>query len=242
MWWVVAQKTGASANNLMDFMGFGSYETVWLANKTGVINGHNVLPGDTAIYIVPYPVPDDIQATAPYWYIDFNDNWVGNMPYESLEIGGGLRKWWPSLIKYYDTWRDGITSMRGTRDFVIIRLAEMYLIAAEASFQLGNSDLAADYINVIRRRAAIEGKEAEMEVTAADINLDFILDEKGREFAGEMHRWYDLKRTGKLIEYVKLYNPDAAENIKPMHLVRPIPQTQIDRVSNPEDFPQNPGY
>ena len=29
MWWVVAQKTGASANNLKDFMGFGSYKTAW---------------------------------------------------------------------------------------------------------------------------------------------------------------------------------------------------------------------
>jgi len=220
----------------------GSFKTLWLANTTGVINGHTLNPGDTAFYIVTYPVPDDIQATAPYWYIDFNDNWVGDMSYESLEIGGGLRRWWPSLIKYYDPLRTDPYATRGTRDAIIIRLAEMYLIAAEAAFQQGNSDVAANYLNVIRRRAAIEGKETEMEVTAADINLDFILDERGRELAGEMFRWYDLKRTGKLLEQVNLYNPDAAANIKPYHLVRPIPQTQIDRVSNPGDFPQNPGY
>ena len=117
----------------------------------------------------------------------------------------------------------------------------MYLIAAEAAYHLGNSNLAAEYINIIRRRAAVEGKEAEMEVSAADIDLDFILDERGRELAGEMHRWYDLKRTGKLLDYVDLYNPDAAINIKPMHLVRPIPQTQIDRVSNPAISLKIPG-
>lgn len=220
----------------------GSFKTLWLANTTGEINGHTVSPGDTAMYIVPYSVPDDIQETAPYWYIDFNDNWVGDMSYESLEIGGGLRRWWPSLRKYYDPLRTDPLSQHGTRDAPVIRLAEMYLIAAEAAFQQGNSELAANFINVIRRRAAIEGKEVEMEVSAADINLDFILDERARELAGEMHRWYDLKRTGKLLEQVKLYNPDAAVNINPMHLVRPIPQTQIDRVTNPGDFPQNPGY
>lgn len=220
----------------------GSFKTLWIANTTAEINGHVVNPGDTAIYIVPWPVPDNIQETAPYWYIDFNDNWVGDMSYESLEIGGGLRRWWPSLIKYYDPWRNAPFDTRGTKDVTILRLGEMYLIAAEAAFRQDKNEIAANYINVIRRRAAVEGKEEDMEITAADINLDFILDERARELAGEMHRWYDLKRTGKLLEYVKLYNPDAAVNIQPFHLLRPIPQTQIDRVSNPGDFPQNTGY
>ncbi len=164
------------------------------------------------------------------------------MSYESLEIGGGLRRWWPSLTKYYDPWRNAPFDQRGTKDVTILRLGEMYLIAAEAAFQQDKNEIAANYINIIRRRAAVEGKEQEMEITAADINLDFILDERARELAGEMHRWYDLKRTGKLLEYVKLYNPDAAVNIQPFHLLRPIPQTQIDRVSNPGDFAQSPGY
>ena len=81
-----------------------------------------------------------------------------------------------------------------------------------------------------------------MQVTPADINLDFILEERARELIGEKHRWYDLKRTGTLLERVRAHNLDAAPNIQEMHLVRPIPQTQIDRVSNPGNFPQNPGY
>ncbi|MEX0882735.1 MAG: RagB/SusD family nutrient uptake outer membrane protein, partial [Cyclobacteriaceae bacterium] len=102
----------------------GSFKTVWLANTTGVINGHTVNPGDTAMKIVTYPIPDPIQETAPYWYIDFNDNWVGGMTYESLEIGGGLRRWWPSLVKYYDPWRTDPLATHGTRDAPIIRLGE----------------------------------------------------------------------------------------------------------------------
>ena len=73
------------------------------------------------------------------------------------------------------------------------------------------------------------------------IDIDFILDEKGREFCGEFIRWFDLKRTGKLIERVKAHNADAL-NIKDFHVVRPIPQSQIDAVTNKTEFTQNPGY
>jgi hypothetical protein len=72
--------------------------------------------------------------------------------------------------------------------------------------------------------------------------IDFILDERARELVGEKHRWYDLKRTGTLLERVRKHNLDAAPNIMEMHLVRPIPQTQIDRVGNQGEFQQNPGY
>ncbi|ODS80792.1 MAG: hypothetical protein ABS46_13310 [Cytophagaceae bacterium SCN 52-12] len=58
----------------------------------------------------------------------------------------------------------------------------------------------------------------------------------------EKFRWYDLKRTGKLLERVRKYNLDAATNIREFHVVRPVPQTQIDRVSNPGDSRQNEGY
>jgi hypothetical protein len=229
-----------SYNDTIDSRWDGSFRTTWLANKAGKINGHPVNPGDTAIKMVTYPVPDELQKASPYSLYDFNDTWVGNA--SALEIGSGKRALFPGLSKYEDPSRTSFKATDGHKDFPVIRLAEMYLIAAEAAWRLNRSDDAADYINVIRTRAALPGKEAEMQVKGSDINLDFILDELGREFAGEMHRWYDLKRTGKLLERVRKYNLDAAPNIKEMHLVRPIPQTQIDRVSNPGDFPQNPGY
>ena len=64
----------------------------------------------------------------------------------------------------------------------------------------------------------------------------------GREFAGEQLRWFDLKRTGKLIERVKLYNKAAAGLIQDYHVLRPIPQKQLDAVTNKSEFIQNPGY
>ena len=229
-----------SFNPSIDSRWEGSFRTIWLANKAGKINGKTVNPGDTAIKMVTYPVSDAIQKSVPYSLYDFNDTWVGEA--SDLEIGAGKRSFFPGLLKYADPLRVSFTATDGRKDFPVIRLAEMYLIAAEAAWKQNRSDDAASFINIIRTRAAISGKEAEMQVTADDISLDFILDERARELAGEMNRWYDLKRTGKLLERVRKYNLDAAPNIQAMHLVRPIPQTQIDRVSNPKDFPQNPDY
>jgi hypothetical protein len=55
-----------------------------------------------------------------------------------------------------------------------------------------------------------------------------------------MHRWVDLVRTGKLVERVRLHNPEASGNIQDHHVVRPIPQEQIDRTLG--GYPQNCGY
>jgi hypothetical protein len=124
----------------------------------------------------------------------------------------------------------------------LIRLAEMYLVAAEAELNINKLDSAAYYINILRKRAAWPGHEADMAITATDVTLDFILDERAREFGGEQMRWFDLRRTGKLVDRITRLNPDAAQYIKPFHTVRPIPQGQLDAVTNKGDFTQNQGY
>ncbi|HYC83601.1 MAG TPA: RagB/SusD family nutrient uptake outer membrane protein, partial [Chryseosolibacter sp.] len=106
----------------------------------------------------------------------------------------------------------------------------------------GDNATAANRINAVRTRAAIPGQEAAMQITAADVTIDLILDERAREFVGEYKRWPDLKRTGKLIERTLLHNNLAKMQnaLDEIHLLRPIPQSVIDRDSG--DFPQNPGY
>jgi hypothetical protein len=103
-------------------------------------------------------------------------------------------------------------------------------------------DQALPFINVIRTRAAKPGKVTDMQATLADMNIDYILQERALEFGGERYRWIDLKRTGKLIEYAKRWNPITRNNIQEKHLLRPIPSDFLDRLSNKADFPQNPGY
>jgi hypothetical protein len=136
----------------------------------------------------------------------------------------------------------------GFRNTYIFRLAETYLMDAEANLQLGNTSRALQLFNAIRARAAKPGNDpatnvayaTEMQVSALSIND--ILDERARELFGEELRWFELKRTGTLITRVLADNDEAkASNTIDSHfLLRPIPQTVIDL--NQAPFPQNPGY
>jgi hypothetical protein len=127
----------------------------------------------------------------------------------------------------------------GSRDYFVHRLADTYLMLAEAQFRLGNQAAAVEAINMVRVRAAASGKADAMKVTA--VTFDLIMEERARELAGEMTRWMDLKRWNNLIERVKLYNTDAAANVNTIHYLRPLPQAQVDLSEN-GGFPQNAGY
>jgi hypothetical protein len=116
-----------------------------------------------------------------------------------------------------------------------IRLAETYLLLAEAQFNQGKLDLAAQNINVVRERANATP------ISGSDVTLDFILDERARELIGEYPRRFTLLRTGTLLERVRKYNPEGGSAIQEMHKVFPIPQMIIDANIDAE-FPQNPGY
>ena len=138
-----------------------------------------------------------------------------------------------------------------TRPLVMYRFSDVYLIAAEAYFKDGKLQQAADMINVVKQRAAFRKSNSAAQnaaavvavtITSAEVTLDFILDERTREFYGEWQRWLDLVRTRSLIRRVKDWNPEAAPYIKDFHMLRPIPQAQIDRVVQGPPFPQNAGY
>jgi hypothetical protein len=149
-------------------------------------------------------------------------------------------RWYPTLNKWIDPTRPNRQHEMGQRDHPLMRLADAYLIRAEARIMLGNTTGAATDINVIRRRAAWPGMESQMEITPAQATLDFLLDERGRELDGEGHRWFDLVRTKKLVERVRLHNVEAGPNIQEFHILRPIPLEQIDRTDG--GYPQNCGY
>ena len=165
---------------------------------------------------------------------------IASKPYRVYTPSQYTYRIFPTTIKFLDPNRPSVTEERGSRDYLVFRLAETYLIAAEALLRAGRPAEALPYFNAVRRRAAVPGYEAQMQVTAAQLSLDAVLDERARELAGETMRWFDLVRTGKLLERVRAYNPDARANIKDSHVLRPIPQTQIDRTQG--GFPQNPGY
>ena len=94
---------------------------------------------------------------------------------------------------------------------------------------------AAASINVVRARANATP------VDPADVDMDYILDERARELLGEKHRRFTLVRTGMLLERVRRLNPKSKDGIRDYHVRWPIPQTAIDANSGAV-LEQNPGY
>ena len=158
-----------------------------------------------------------------------------------------------------------------TRPYNIAKFSELYLVAAEAAVegaatQAGKS--ARDLVNVLRARAGrwtysnAEYKEVDRDFSAemtaatpATIDINYILDERSREFYGEGYRWFDLVRTQKWNEYADSYvicggkgdhNPQTySRTIEAFHYLRPIPQGQLDGMEMTEEEKgayQSPGY
>lgn len=214
--------------------------------------------GDTVAYFPPWnmEVPlakkgIDIGGTKKYTVITIDQY---GAPQTSRLNGQTPLMWkfWQPGIQYGDAY--------GTFDFALFRSAEAYLLAAEAILKgatggaLGGADV---YYNKVLDRAVGEGVDpmcakypediTSMEVvsyraTPSTISIDLILDESARELMGEFNRWWDLKRTGKLIERTMKMNPWTKKKgtLDDHHLVRPIPQYEID-TSSPA-ISQNEGY
>ncbi|MFD2572684.1 RagB/SusD family nutrient uptake outer membrane protein [Spirosoma soli] len=195
-----------------------------------------VVKGDTVIYF-PKRAWTAAQKAAKKYRV-FN-------PDEYFTPDGTTTSHFPMFRRYDDPsapYTDTGAPPQGTRDAVLFRLAETYLIAAEAALKAGNASLAADYINPVRQRAAMPGFVSEFTVKPADATINLILEERARELTGEVSRWEDLKRTGTLIERVLAYNPHAQLNkaIDQHNLLRPIPQREIDLTGG--KITQNQGY
>lgn len=214
------------------------WKQVWYANVESNTAFPNMKKGDTAVYVVPYTA-SEAEKTARKAKYNFYDV---SFYYGNDNIPDGKRSRFPSMSKFLDPLRPTMQHEPGSRDWFVFRLAEMQLIAAEALMKQNKQAEGVEYFNKVRTRAAWPGKEDAMKITAAELTLDRILEERAMELCGEMFRWPDLKRTGTLIDRVKRYNVDGAPNIKNIHLYRPIPQNEIDRVTNKEEFKQNEGY
>ncbi|WP_116107947.1 RagB/SusD family nutrient uptake outer membrane protein [Lewinella sp. IMCC34191] len=127
------------------------------------------------------------------------------------------------------------------KDFILMRLGETYLFRAEAEFRQGKLEEAAETINILRERA-----NAPL-VEAADIDLDFILDERIRELLAEENRRFTLMRTGTLVDRAYAHNGTnpieqyQLRGLTETHLLLPIPQREID-LNKDAELIQNPGY
>ena len=140
------------------------------------------------------------------------------------------------MTKWYTPF-DAVYTTQVSSDFPHIRYADVVLMMAEALGRQGKIAEALPYLNKTRVRAGLT------EYTASDISTEdqfiaALADERGKEFALEGQRWYDLVRLGLAVDHFK----DLGYTIDNHNLLFPIPWEEIHIVDNSDILWQNPGF
>lgn len=206
--------------------------------------------GQFLVRLLPSQLSDEGVVNAQGWQIPtlhlYNDFEADDRRREVTfvtEVNGpnGTTTIRPYIQKYWDR----VAEPKGnetSNDFPVIRYAEVLLIYAEANNELGNSAVAHEYINRVRKRARFDGT-AYVNAVPDYVGLskeqmrEALIKERRLEFVAEGQRWFDLARTGTLEQKVPLAKPGVTPAAK--HYLFPIPQREIDLNSN---LSQNDGY
>jgi starch-binding outer membrane protein, SusD/RagB family len=183
---------------------------------------------------------------------NFNGKWViaDKVPIKLTAFNDTIRDFYPVIAKAStpgkhpaELWHTDQTvpgsltsdAAHTFRDQYILRLAETYLLRAEAYLGNNNKILAAGDINVVRRRANAP------DIDATSVTIDYILDERIRELHFEELYLLTTARLGKTVERAKLYNAWIGDSYQPHNNLWPIPFDEIEK--NVEGkLEQNPGY
>ncbi len=204
---------------------------------------------------VHQPLSAEEKAKCPYSVVVLSDLYGSNgITYGNVvngseaanppAVGNGLTRAsaCPSLSKFNWSFDGCFNNNLQTKsgDMFIMRMAEIYLLAAEAEQMLGNGGKAADYLNVLRQRAARPGAP-ESSWKLATATEDDIFDEYAREMCGEFTRWALLKRHNAFETRLPQYNPRAAKSFKPQYYNRPVSSTFLQQILNDEEYGDN-GY
>ncbi len=194
----------------------------------------NIQKGDTAVYIARGKNLTQAQRDAlRYGSYNLEDNYADQ---------ANPKKFFPTLKKNLNT-----ALFQGTNaskpytsgDCIVYRLAETYLLSAEIYWRLGDNQKAAERLNVVRNRACM-GHDHSMDVAAADVNANLLLDEDARELIGEWQRWQTLKRFRLMGERIAAMNPQIKTFKKEFYL-RPVMNQELLLIDNADDY-QNDGY
>ncbi len=236
------------------------------------------LPADVDDSQIVYGDNAGVQAGA----MPGEDAWVISAKTVSRSRYPGVWKLGPSRYDYDFENSFGSPNAGSTRPYVIAKFSELYLVGAEAAVKLGDNNEATRLINFLRARAGkwnyivnagnpselhnmsgddlrklpliADNSKAMQDATPATITIDYILDERLREFWGEGYRWNDLIRTQKWNEVAGTYHicndftndmQTVKRDIQKFHYLRPIPQGQIDALEMTDEEKaayQNPGY
>ena len=255
-----------------------SYFTNW--NKAGNTepyvtgaNGSQIKPGESYFSWVPESDDSKINYTGADGKLGFGE--MEGRPDFVVAVNHISRKKYPINWKLgiYRTDNEGGLGSKvnggSPRPWNVAKFSEFYLIGAEAAVKLGKNSDAKTLVNVLRARAgkqtycvntrsavSVDHSAEMLAATPETITIDFILDERSREFWGEGYRWFDLVRTQKWAERASVYHiagsgytdkdlQEVKRDIPAGYYIRPIPQGQLDGMEMTEeekDAYQNPAY
>lgn len=194
------------------------------------------------------------KVTGASGYFMASDYWITRMSADPTDIRWGIMDYdessttrFGSSLKYVGgTAMQGDKESRSAVNIKVIRLSEMYLLAAEAALSLPTPDKAkaVTYLNAIRKRAPALAPADETTVT-----VDMIMDEKSKEFFAEGHRFFDMIRLNKTIEFndefitPAVIIPHRTKTIDRTFYKTILPISQEEMDANPPiKSQQNPGY
>lgn len=221
-----------------------------------VKNTDNVVAGNTSIdFIHPndtdYATKVATKLNQKHLVVDYNDvydvaNKTVKMTYnrinrEPATVTNPFLGFYPSLIKHNSSnyYVNNATSNRygNLNATFMMRMSEVYLIAAEAAIYANSGTNAITYINKVRTRAGASP-------LTSSVTVQTVLDERARELCGEYVRYYDLKRTKKLSKtYLSDTNPDVGQFFRNgINEVKPIPSSFLNALQEGGTYYQNPGY
>lgn len=213
------------------------------ANTLGSWHNNNSNPGGGGHVVIPTDyyansfVLTDERRDASIRYIFYDQN--GNVVDYS---------WWadvgkPHVKKYDITKGENLNGGVSSRNLYVLRYADAILMYAEVLNESSETGNALTYLNKIRKRANLENWEDVLGHTPNQQEMrDELLKERMRELGFEGWRWFDLKRSGKLLDQTKAYNPDATNTMSQKNLLLPISSVEFELNRALKRTDQNPGY
>jgi hypothetical protein len=236
---------------------FGSYAGPPIAGEA--FDKHTPGYGGTVVMATSF-YSDSVFAKPNSWEYQYDARYTASINHDRYDGNGNTMSWWvdPGLptIKKYDISSGDVDAYTSGKNLYYLRSADVFLMYAETLNELGQPQAALAPLNKIRERA-FGNNTLDFSVTDQATMRDIIMDERSRELGGEGWRWFDLKRTGTLVQRVKLHNdpkaefmlkngstddPHPAQNVSDKNNLYPIPLSELQNNQALNLNSQNPGY
>ncbi|MDP9076948.1 MAG: RagB/SusD family nutrient uptake outer membrane protein [Bacteroidota bacterium] len=236
---------------------FGSYAGPPIPHEN--FDKHTPGYGGTVVMATKY-YSDTVFAKPYSWEYQYDTRYAASINHDRYDGNGNTMSWWvdPGLptVKKYDISSSDIDAYTSGKNLYYLRSADVFLMYAETLNELGQTQAALAPLNKIRERA-FGNNTLDFSTTSQDDLREIIMDERSRELGAEGWRWFDLKRTGTLVQRVMAHNnpkamymklngtpddPHPAQNVSAKNNLYPIPLSELQNNQALTLGSQNPGY